>query len=323
MEKGLSGPFSFNDTNIAMKYLMTFESFVSKTKLDLLNEGRITLTPAEENELRKLVPIAIQGIKDRKIDTRLAGPIKYIMASGEEASFYFEIYYDDWGGSQASFFKEDPNDLHDNIIGINYYYFGPAFEGTLQKIWSKITKDSPNEALLTCLRHELIHAKDPVANHHKLKIPEDYYEIESAYYGSWHEFPTMTGEFFEILKNRTDDSIRSSRDMSKTATELQFYFKDILNFYSKADQSFDPKTWKWIASENRNAVQKFVKDIVSFGGNFLTPAWSQGNLLGKFSEKIKKIKYYNRDGYKKFQKELYKLIQELTDKVNDELAKAP
>jgi hypothetical protein len=167
----------------------------------------------------------------------------------------------------------------------------------------------------------LIHAKDPGMNHHELKIEDDLVDNERAYYGSWAEFPTMTGEFFEILKNRTDDTINSSNDMSKTDSELKFYFQDILNFYSGKKDFFDQKTWEWISGKNENAVQKFITDITSFGGNFLSPKWGQQNLLKVFSEKIAKVKAYNPEGYKKFQKELYKLTQDLTDKINNKLVK--
>jgi len=286
-----------------------------------LNEGIISLTPEEESSLRQLVPIIIKGIKDRNVNNILTSPIEYTMASGEKATFRPYIYYDENDTDSAAHFRrEDAKDFNDNLIGVNYNYYGPAFDGTLEKIWSTFTGDSPKENLLSSLRHELIHAKDPAANNHELKVKYDTTD-PASYYGGWTEFPTQTGEFFEILKNRTEDTFNDSENTSKTAQELKFYFQDILDFYSGKTKSFDYKTWKWISGGQGNAFQRFIKNIASFGGSFLSPGWEQQNLLGMFATKIALVKQYNPEGYKEFQKDLYKLIQELIDKINSQLHK--
>jgi len=304
------------------------KKYLNNNPLLSINEGAISLTPEENQEVNELVPFFIEGIKNKKIGVVLTNPIKYKMASGETA--YFRPYiYDEDDQTAAHFRSENEQDLEDNLIGINYNYYGPAFDGTISKIWSYLTGDSPKENLISSIKHELIHAKDPATNQHKLKVEYDP-SNPSNYYGSWTEFPAQTGEFLEALKTRTLEDIeeikRYSTDDSKLlkAKELQSYFQDILDFYSGKDKTFNSETWEWISGgEKGDYAQQFVKNIINFGFDFLgfriSPGWEQLNQLGKFAAKIEAIKQYNPEGYKEFQKDLYKLIQELIDKINSVL----
>ena len=110
------------------------------------------------------------------------------------------------------------------------------------------------------------------------------------------------------------------------AERLQFYFQDILDFYSGKDKTFNYETYEWISGgEKGDYAQQFVKNIINFGADFLgfriSPLWNQLDSLGKFEAKIEEIRKYNPKGYKEFQKDLYKLIQELISKVNEVLPK--
>ena len=294
---------------------------------DELKEGIISLTPEEEKIARDLVPTFIEGIRNREIDVPLTSPIKYKMASGEEASFT-PFIYSNADNSLAGFFKQNENDLNDNYLGINYNYYGPAYDAYLVNVWKDLTGDNPDEDLLTSIRHELIHAKDPAVNHKPLKAKYDSSD-PTVYYGGWREFPAQTGEFLEVIKNRTEVDIQKGEkngNLANWANNLSFYFQDILDFYSGKDKFFDEATVKWFSGpDTRSDFQRFIKNIANWGGNFLgfyiSPNWSQMDILERFVAKIDEIKKYNPEGYKEFQKDLYVLIQKLVDQINSKLPK--
>jgi len=314
---------------VKLRGLLSMEDYqdIVGAPKDKLKEGIISLTPEEEKIARDLVPTFIKGIRNREIDVPLTSPIKYKMASGEEASFT-PIIYDDGDNSLAAFFKQNENDLNDNYLGINYNYYGAAYDGYLVNVWKDLTGDNPDENLLTSIRHELIHAKDPAVNHKLLKAKYDSSD-PAIYYGGWKEFPAQTGEFLEVIKNRTEVDIQKGEkngNLANWANNLSFYFQDILDFYSGKDKFFDEATVKWFSGpDTRSDFQRFIKNIVNWGGNFLgfyiSPNWSQMDILERFIAKIDQIKKYNPEGYKEFQKDLYVLIQKLVDQINSKLPK--
>jgi hypothetical protein len=313
---------------VKLRGLLSMEDYqdIVGAPKDKLKEGIISLTPEEEKIVRDLVPIFIKGIRNRKIDVPLTSPIKYKMASGEEASFTPIIYNE--GDSLAGFFRQNENDLNDNYLGINYNYYGAAYDGYLVNVWKDLTGDNPDEDLLTSIRHELIHAKDPAVNHKLLKAKYDSSD-PAVYYGGWDEFPAQTGEFLEVIKNRTEVDIQKGEkngNLANWANNLSFYFQDILDFYSGKDKFFDEATVKWFSGpDTRSDFQRFIKNIANWGGNFLgfyiSPNWSQMDILERFVAKIDQIKKYNPEGYKEFQKDLYVLIQKLVDQINSKLPK--
>jgi len=289
-----------------------------KAKLD---EGIISLTSEEENKIKQLLPHFIKALKTQNFNTALTQPVKYKMASGEEAEFTPYVY-NERDGSAAHHNKRDEKNLKDNLIGINYNYYGFAFDGIIEKIWSKFTGDTPEESLLSSIRHELIHAKDPGVNHHRLKAPYDPDDM-ARYYGSWIEFPAQTGEFFEIIKNRSNRDINqgiNDNNLPQVAKKLQYIFQDILDFYSGKEKTFSQEVIKWISGgKEGNKFQQFIKGISSF---FISgPGWDQGSLLSNFYYKIKQIKKFNPEGYKEFQKDLYILIQSILSQINKNLPK--
>lgn len=292
-----------------------------------LKEGIISLTPEEENIAKRLVPIYIKALKNGSIDTPIAPPIKYKMTSGEEAKFTPYVY-NKQDNSGAHFLRQDEKNLNDNLIGVNYNYYGYAFNNLLAKIWSKLTGDTPEESLLSSIRHEMIHAKDPAVNHHFLKSKYDPNDM-ALYYGSWIEFPTQTGEFFEIIRDRSNIDINQGikdNNLPQVAKNLQFIFQDILDFYSGKEKTFSPETSKWISGgKEGNKFQQFIKSIINAGSNILhfriSPGWEQGSLLNQFYNKIEKIKKFNPEGYKEFQKDLYVLIQSILEQINKNLPK--
>jgi hypothetical protein len=292
-----------------------------------LNEGIISLTPQDESIVKQLVPIYIKALKNRNINNSLTAPIKYKMASGEEAEF-IPYVYNIRDNSAAHFNRRDEKNLKDNLIGVNYSYYGPAFNGMLGKIWSKFTGDTPEESLLSAIRHEMIHAKDPAANNHRLNSKYDPKDMAS-YYGSWIEFPAQTGEFFEVIKNRSNRDINQgieNNTLPQVAKNLQFIFQDILDFYSGKEKTFSQETIKWINNgKEGNLFQQFIKNIINLGSTLtnlqISPRWEQGDLLNQFFYKIEQIKKFNPEGYKEFQKDLYVLIQNILEQINKNLPK--
>jgi hypothetical protein len=292
-----------------------------------LKEGIISLSDEEETKLRNLIPVFIQALKNKEFNLPLGNPIKYKMTSGEEAEFTPYIYLGD-GSSAAHFVNNDDINFKDNLIGINGNYWYPAFEGTLESIWKILTGDNPKESLLSSLRHELIHAKDPAVNHKPLKTKYDPSKPE-LYYGSWVEFPAQTGEFLEAIKFNSYEYINNNKDNLKQAIlELNSYYQDILDFYSGKNKMFNKSTMDWLAGgEKGNFIQKFIRNIADWGGWLLgqghttDPGWASRNTLVAFYSKIEKIRKYNPEGYKEFQKDLYKTIQNTIDYINTKLPK--
>jgi hypothetical protein len=291
-----------------------------------LKEGIISLSDEEETKLRNLIPIFIQALKEKDFKVGLTNPIKYKMASGEEAEFVPYIYDDGDTRSAAKFLTQDNTNFKDNFIGINGNYWFPAFEGTLESIWKTLTGDNPKEALLSSLRHELIHAKDPAVNHKPLKTKYDPSKPE-LYYGTWEEFPAQTGEFLEAIKFNSYEYINNNKDNLKQAVfELNSYYQDILDFYSGKNKMFNKSTMDWLSKgEKGNDIQKFIRKIADWGGWFLgintNPGWDSRSTLTNFHSNIEQIRKYNPEGYKEFQKDLYKTIQNTIDYINTKLPK--
>lgn len=310
---------------IVAALLKIFKQSHLVTPSAFVNEGTISLTNNEEQSLKDLIPVFIQALKDKNFNVALTSPIKYKMSSGEEALFRPYIYTSK-DNSAAHWRTEDPNDFEDNLIGINGTYWYPAFEGTLEGIWKKLTGDNPKESLLSSLRHELIHGKDPAANQKPIKAKYDPSKPE-LYFGNWLEFPTQTGEFLEAIKVKSYDYLNNNLDnLNQAIPQLNSYYQDILDFYSGKDKQFDKETANWLAGgEKGNAVQKFIRKVADWGGYLLgahvNPGWDSKGILKQFEWKIDSIRKYNPEGYKEFQKDLYKTIQNIIDNINKQLPK--
>ena len=145
------------------------------------------------------------------------------MASGEEASFTPYIYISN-DNTTAHYLTNVENDLNDGLIGINANIFYPAYERSLEGVWKKLTGDNPDDYMLSVLRHELIHAKDPGVNNHYIKAKYNLSD-PATYYGGWIEFPAQTGEFFEAIKNRSWEYLREADDSEKLKERIQKLFQ--------------------------------------------------------------------------------------------------
>ena len=288
---------------------------IVRETLELLNEGIIKLTDNEVRQINDILPKVKNAIKNRVLYKGIAS-IDYVTADDLNATAIVYIYDKD-DNSLAHHNSRNKKDLNDNLIGVNFNFFGLVYNGIFNKILSKMTNKTPDEHLITSLKHELIHAKDPAVNHKPLNQPVNSGDIKS-YYGSWIEFPTQTGEFFEAISQRTKEEIEKKpfgKKLPKETIEKIFnIYDDILDFYSGKDKVFNSETAKWLSGGNTgNLFQKFVNGILSFGGVKIN--WSSDTLLPIFSNKIEQIKKYNPEGYKEFQKDLYKLITNLKEKL--------
>lgn len=299
----------FDKIKNIQKVNLLFEQRYLESK-GLLNEGIIKLTDNEVKQINDILPKIKNAIKNRTLYEAIA-QINYVTADGLNATAIVYIYNED-DNSLAHHDSRNKKDLNDNLIGVNFNFFGLVYNGIFNKILSKMTNKTPDEHLITSLKHELIHAKDPAVNHKPLNQPVKSNDIKS-YYGSWVEFPTQTGEFFEAITQRTKEEIEK-KPTKETIEKIFNIYDDILDFYSGKDKVFNSETAKWLSGGNTgNLFQKFVNGILSFGG--VRVNWSSDTLLPIFSNKIEKIKKYNPEGYKEFQKDLYKLITSFKEKL--------
>lgn len=296
----------------------------------VLKEGAISLTPDEIKQVEDIIPKVINAIKQNKVGSTV-GTLKYVMADKDKSPASAKVYiYDKDNNSAAHFDKKDKMNLHDNLIGVNYNYYGrKVFNKFSLKIWYKLTGNSPIDDLRSSITHELIHAKDPATNHHYLKEPYDPRD-EKLYYGSWTEFPTMTGQFFEIIKLTTKEYVKKNSTgysgnyiiTQDGFDKLMFVYDDLLNTFAGKKQYFDNLTYDWfsfIGDSRKNSLQKFIeKQLFDFGW------WverASKDTLWTFLYFLQKVKKYNPEGYKEFLKDLYVLIDGLKDKYKGEIAK--
>jgi hypothetical protein len=89
---------------------------------------------------------------------------------------------------------------------------------------------------------------------------------------------------------------------------------------------FNKNTMDWLSKgEKGNDIQKFIRKIADWGGWFLgintNPGWDSRSTLTNFHSNIEQIRKYNPEGYKEFQKDLYKTIQNTIDYINTKLPK--
>jgi hypothetical protein len=249
------------------------------------------------------------------------------MASGEDASVDFFIQYldENWSGV---FYSMDEQNLNDQKIIINSKYLAPYFNTMTAKVIRTITGFNWSEMIRNTIYHEMIHAKDPASNHHYLKEPYDTSNKE-LYYASWTEFATMTGQFFEAIKNKVTESINAllndkslnKKKYDEKINEISLVLQNILDYYSGKDQSLNNETKYFIQGTIGNDIQKFIRGIYQFfeqisGVEFI------GYELTSLTNFLKWIKKYNPEGWKEFNKDLYLTIQECVDTINDATPKA-
>jgi hypothetical protein len=288
-----------------------------------IKEGTISLTPYETKKLEDYIPLIIYAIKNKAINKIIPNIMTYNTADNRKAKVRFYVY-NTQTNELAHYQPSDPENPDDNLIGVNYYYWGPAFENSLDKIYQTFTGDTPYESLLSSLKHELIHAKDPAVNNKPLNVKYDS-NVPELYYGGWIEFPAQTGELLEAIKANSYSYITKNMTV-KGVEQLNHFYQTILNYYSGKAKYFNQETLDWLSGgEKGNLVQNWIRKIAKWGGEALgiatVPGWSSMDLSTQFHNKIQYVKYYNPEGYKEFQKDLYKTIQSTIESINAKLPK--
>jgi hypothetical protein len=289
-----------------------------------VNEGIIDVTPEEEKLLRKIAKEYIIPALKNRTHNKVLATINYKLSNGEDGKVGFYVYNKD-DSSAAHFNSRDDKNRFDNLIGINAFENELAFAGGLERIYTRLTGDSPFRDLLDSLRHEFIHAKDPGANDDTFAAKHTG-KTFADYYGGWIEFPAQTGEFLLAIKNNALDYVEEKGRLTTKDTEyLSNVFQDILDFYARnaSMAEMSQLVIDFFNQGKSTGFQKFVKKIIDFGGDTLgirtTPEWSQSDAFEKFYTKLRRIRNFNEEGYKEFQKDLYVLIQKLIEQINKDL----
>ena len=289
-----------------MKKILSFKGF------ETLNE-RILIPSDEDKRLKEEVfPKLVAMIKDKSLWTTREQwvnhiknnspiensiPFKYKMASGEEAEVRFFVGEDEvFTKATATFYREDPQDLKDNLIGVN---------GDL----SDILLENNGRFLLSTLKHELIHAKDPGVNQYKYSdkhLPRKYSKYRAKYYETKPEGLAFGGQFIEGVKDRLDQFLEESPLTEERIKNLN----SVLNtLATRTTESIHPVNYSKDVSSFMKYDQAFarVKDLLAKDPN-LDPIL--------VSSKISRLKAAGNPEFQKFQKKLYQELIKIADKVN-------
>jgi hypothetical protein len=290
--------------------------------LDILEEGTLSLTPEERQQIEAIVPLAIENIRKEVPERGQVwdlGRINYKFADGEDGEVQIglgDIVHFTGKPAGGVFMTYDYKNRKDNWIIVDQNqlkpYFPSGFTKFDQDLKRKFTGNENEgiEVLKQVLRHELIHAKDPALNHHYLKEPYNAAD-EKTYYGSWAEFQTMTGQFFESIiagADRILNNATSPGDIKRIEKALS----NILQYFAGKTPIINTETKDFInGTGSRNIFQRifnFLDQVISRPGLDITRAYTLW---------ISKIKQHNPEGYKEFLKDLYKTIKSIEEKVNN------
>jgi hypothetical protein len=289
--------------------------------LDIIEEGALTLTPDERQQVEDMLPDIISNIKKPFLPNDKAydiGNIKYKFADGEDGEAKVVVGFIE-GNAKGQFRTHDPKNRTDNWIIINQVYFSQFFPSSNsfsdfdQRLTIAATgnENTGIERLRQTLKHEVIHAKDPALNHHYLKEPYSS-EDEAIYYGSWAEFQTFTGQFFESLVSGTD-RVLNKTDNPEDIKKIEKALSNILQYFAGKTKTINLDTKEFIdGTGSRNFFQK----IFNFLNQTVRMPKDSDYALSEYLTYLAKIKQYNPEGYKEFLKDLYKTIKSIEEKVN-------
>lgn len=287
--------------------------------LDIIEEGTLILTPDERQQIEDMLPVIIDLIKRPIPDggnVWNAGKISYVYADGEKGEAQVGIG-DIIGNARGQFRTYDPQNRTDNWILLNqkefkrYFPSSYSFQGIDQKISKTLTGDENTgiERLRQVFKHELIHAKDPAANHLPSKQPYASND-DKIYYKSWLEFQTFTGQFFESLIAGTDKVLRDA-NTAEDIKRIESALSNILQYFAGKTSTITIRTKEFIdGTGSKNIFQKifsFLNSAINLGNNYS---------MSEYLFFLNQIKKYNPEGYKEFLKDLYKTIKSIEEKVN-------
>lgn len=293
---------------------------------NVLTEGYVSLTPKEKQDIEEMIPKIIDIIQGPMIDPKggleTIGWMDYEAANGKKDKVAIRVQNND--PSAKGIF--DVSSWGSAYIAIQQRPFLKYF-GKSNDIHSKLTGDKNKgiEVLRGVLTHELIHAKDPSRDNDSPMSKRASSNEEDKYFNSWTEFKAMSGAFFEGIKNSTERALSS--DSSKQNIEkIKRCLADILKFYAAFTNTINQETIDFIQDTGeRNAFQSLIK----YAENFMSNLGKSGNVkdvrrgkrsaLETYMEYIEGIRMHNPDGYKRFQRELYKVIDGLNNQLNSKI----
>lgn len=299
-----------------MRELENFRKYTNTSNLNAIKEGAILLTPDERNQIEEIIPKIIDVISAEPLPMggeKFIDSIEYVFADGTPGKVKIFVVNKKEGyiGAYLANDKQNPND---NIIAINQQAFSIYFS-SLGKLVFKAQKflagdeNAAISALRTTLKHELIHAKDPALNHQYLKEPYDPSKPE-IYYKSWAEFQTMTGQFFEAIISGVD-KVLSSNPTEKDIEKIENGLNNLLDIFSGKNPNLYQETMDMLQlTGTRNMFQQMTKKIQNILG---LPTNKAATIYFEFLDPIKR---YNPEGWKEFQKDLYKIIDQAKDKID-------
>jgi hypothetical protein len=294
------------------KYLA--EGRLYKENVSSIKEGTISLS-SEDNTIIDFVTDRAEELlsSGNYSDGELINKSPYKTADGKDATveFYLKSYA---GGALGFLIPGKSDDLNDQKIVINTKFFGPAF-GPAGKIIKATTGKDPKSYLRDLIVHEFIHAKDPRMNHIPLKEPD--LGSDETYYGSWAEFPAFTGGLFEAIEDSTKAFLEQNGGVlyAPQTEYLSKIYQDILDYYAGYDKEISNDTLEFFDRSGKNTFQKFVNSIVNL---FFSTVGLPRSPIDAHISAIEQVKKYNPGGYKEFQKDLYKTIQSIIDRLNKE-----
>ena len=291
-----------------MKKILTFKGF------ETLNE-RILIPSDEDKRLKEEVfPKISEILKDKSlwmpyglwVDFTVMGnpirnsiptvPFKYKMASGEEAEVKFLVTNSSVVKEPAIFFQRNPQNLEDNLIVIN----GDASDRLLR---------NGGRSLLSTLKHELIHAKDPGVNQYKYSekhFPSNPAKYREKYYETKPEGLAFGGQFIEQVKDRLDEFLEESPLTEERIKALN----SVLNtLATRTTGSLHPVNYSKEVSNFLKYDESFskIKDLLAKDPGFDT---------SPLGTPISKLKDAGNPEFQKFQKKLYQELIKIADKVN-------
>jgi hypothetical protein len=289
-----------------MKKILSFKGF------ETLNE-RILIPSDEDKRLKEeVLPKLVAMMKDKSLWTTFEQwvnyiyknypiensiPFKYKMASGEEAEVIFFVgEFSIFGKTSATFNPKDPQNLKDNLIGVN----GDESDRLLR---------NEGRLLLSTLKHELIHAKDPGVNQYKYSdkhLPRKYSKYRENYFKTKPEGLAFGGQFIEGVKDRLDDFLEESpltEERIKTLNSL------LNTLATRTTGSIHPVNPSKEVSGFLKYDQSFkrIQDLLKANPNLDTTP---------LASPISKLKAAGNPEFQKFQKKLYQELLKIADKVN-------
>jgi hypothetical protein len=280
-----------------------------------LNEGRIFITPDEKEKLNDIIgktALVVTGPDIDPSEKKYVGEINYKYADGKDAVVYFFVSNDS-PGLYGYYRAHDLKNPDDNIIVIQQKPFKIMLTG-IEKKYKDLTGDSEAgiNSLTSTIKHEFLHAKDPNVNEYKTKIPYSTSD-EKLYFSSWFEFEAMTGDFFDSLVSKIEETINIDSPREKK-DKVKVVLDDLLDFYSGKEKKLSKETYDFLqGTQSRNILQSILKFVERTVDKIIDLGISN-NLLDKHNFFIDKIKEYNPDGFKEFTKDLYKIIDAVKDR---------